>query len=106
MAFVHAGGMIHRRELSAGETLRLDAGCLVAMLPSVNYDIQMARGIKNAVFGGEGLFLATLRGPGTVWVQSLPFTRLAGRILSNIGPRGKGEGSVLGGLENIFESRD
>jgi len=108
MAFVHAGGTIQRRELARGETLRLDTGCLVAMLPSVDYDIQMARGIKNAVFGGEGLFLATLRGPGTVWVQSLPFTRLAGRILSNVGPTGKstGEGSLLGGLANIFEARD
>ena len=90
LAFVHAGGTIHRRELAAGQTLRLDTGCLVAMQPSIDYDIQMARGIKNAIFGGEGLFLATLRGPGTVWLQSLPFTRLAGRILANIGPRGKG----------------
>jgi len=106
MAFVHAGGMIHRRELQAGETLRLDTGCIVAMLPSVTYDIEMARGIKNAVFGGEGLFLATLRGPGTVWVQSLPFTRLAGRILSNVGPKGKGEGSLIGGLSTIFENRN
>ncbi len=105
IAFVHAGGTIHRRDLAAGETLRLDTGCLVALLPSVDYDIQMTGGIKNAVFGGEGLFLATLRGPGTIWVQSLPFTRLAGRILANVGPRGKGEGSVLGGLSTIFKSR-
>ena len=106
LAFVHAGGTIHRRDLARGETLRLDTGCLVALLPSVEYDIQMTGGIRNAVFGGEGLFLATLRGPGAVWLQSLPFTRLAGRILANVGPRGKGEGSVLGGLANIFESRD
>lgn len=105
IAFVHAGGTIHRRDLVAGETLRLDTGCLVAMQPSVDYDIQMTRGIKNAIFGGEGLFLATLRGPGTVWMQSLPFTRLAGRILANIGPGGKGEGSVLGGLSRMFKSR-
>ena len=105
IAFVHAGGTIHRRELGAGETLRLDTGCLVALQPSVDYDIQMVRGIKNAIFGGEGLFLATLKGPGTIWVQSLPFTRLAGRILANIGPRGKGEGSVIGGLSNLFERR-
>jgi len=105
MAFVHAWGMIHRMDLEAGQTLRLDTGCLVAFQPSVEYDIQMTGGFKNAVFGGEGLFLATLKGPGTVWVQSLPFARLAGRILANIGPRGKGEGSVLGGLSNIFESR-
>lgn len=106
MAFVHAGGTIHRCDLQSAQTLRLDTGCLVAFQPSVDYDIQMTGGIKNAVFGGEGLFLATLRGPGTVWVQSLPFTRLAGRILANVGPKGKGEGSVLGGLSTIFESRD
>ncbi|MGD2108080.1 MAG: TIGR00266 family protein [Phycisphaerae bacterium] len=106
MAFVHAGGTIHRVELEARQTLRLDTGCLVALQPSVDYDIQMTGGFKNAIFGGEGLFLATLRGPGTVWVQSLPFTRLAGRILANVGPRGKGEGSVLGGLSTIFESSD
>ena len=105
IAFVHAGGTIHRRELGAGETLRLDTGCLVALQPSVDYDIQMVRGIKNAIFGGEGLFLATLKGPGTIWLQSLPFTRLAGRILANIGPRGKGEGSVIGGLSNLLERR-
>ncbi len=106
IAFVHAGGTIHRRELGADETLRLDTGCLVALQPSVDYDIQMTGGFKNTIFGGEGLFLATLRGPGTVWLQSLPFTRLAGRILANVGRRGKGEGSVLGGLSNIFESRN
>ncbi len=105
IAFVHAGGTIHRRELKAGETLRLDTGCLVALQPSVDYDIQMTGGFKNAIFGGEGLFLATLRGPGNVWLQSLPFTRLAGRILANVGPRGKGEGSLLGGLSTVFKSR-
>jgi len=105
LAFVHAGGTIHRMELEAGETLRLDTGCLVALTPQVTYDIQMVGGIKNSIFGGEGLFLATLTGPGTIWCQSLPFTRLAGRILANVGPRGKGEGSVLGGLQNIFKSR-
>ena len=90
IAFAHAGGTIQRRELTRGETLRLDTGCLVAMQPSVDYDIQAVRGIKNAVFGGEGLFLATLQGPGTVWIQSLPFTRFAGRVLANIGRGGKG----------------
>ena len=106
LAFVHAGGTIHRRELASGETLRLDTGCLVALQPTVDYDIQVASGIKNAIFGGEGLFLATLRGPGTVWVQSLPFTRLAGRILANFRPRGgKDEGSLIGGLSTLFESR-
>jgi len=106
LAFVHAGGTIHRRELAAGETLRMDTGCLVALQPSVDYDIQMTGGVKNMFLGGEGLFLATLRGPGTVWVQSLPFTRLAGRILAHLGPRrGKDEGSVLGGWSTLFESR-
>jgi uncharacterized protein (TIGR00266 family) len=105
-AFVHAGGTIHKIQLSQGQTLRLDTGCLVAMAPTINYDISMAGGIKNSIFGGEGLFLATLTGPGTVWAQSLPFTRLAGRVLANVGPKGKGEGSVLGGLANIFEAKD
>ncbi|MCH7813304.1 MAG: TIGR00266 family protein [Planctomycetes bacterium] len=105
IGFVHAGGAIHRIELAAAQTIRLDTGCLVALQPSVDYDIQMIGGIRNAVFGGEGLFLATLTGPGTVWIQSLPFTRLAGRILANIRPGGKstGEGSVLGGFARIFE---
>ncbi len=103
LAFVHAGGTVVQRELAAGETLRLDTGCLVALQPSVDYDIQTVGGIKNAVFGGEGLFLATLRGPGRIWLQSLPFSRLAGRLLSGFA-RKKGEGSVLGGLSNIFES--
>jgi len=104
LAFVHAGGTICRRELAAGETLRLDTGCLVAFQPSVNYDIQFASGIKNAVFGGEGLFLATLTGPGLVWMQSLPFSRLAGRMMAGYS-RGKGEGSVLGHLGNLLEQR-
>jgi len=107
LALLHAGGTIHRLDLPAGRTLRVDTGCLVAFQPGVDYDIQLQRGIKNAIFGGEGLFLATLRGPGTVWLQSLPFTRLAGRILANLRPGkgGKDEGSLLGGLANLFESR-
>ena len=106
LAFVHAGGTIHRIDLDSGEVLRIDTGCLVALQPSVDYDIQMSKGIKNAIFGGEGLFLATLRGPGAVWLQSLPFTRLAGRVLANIKPGGgKGEGSVLGGFATMFKSR-
>ncbi len=107
-AFVHAGGTIHKKQLATGETVRLDTGCLVALQPSVTYDIRMVGGIKNTIFGGEGIFLATLTGPGTVWVQSLPFTRLAGRVLANVGPRSKhkGEGSLLGGLSTIFESKD
>ncbi len=108
IAFAHAGGTIQRRELGNGETLRLDTGCLVALQPSVHYDIEMVGGIKNAIFGGEGLFLATLRGPGTIWIQSLPFTRLAGRILSNLpGRPGRGadQGSILGNFGNLFESK-
>ena len=104
MAFAHAGGTVVRRELAPGESMRLDTGCLVALQPSVDYDIQTVGGIKNAVFGGEGLFLATLRGPGRVWLQSLPFSRLAGRIVSGFATK-KGEGSGLGGLGNIFERR-
>ncbi len=108
IAFMHAGGTIQRSELEAGEVLRLDTGCLVALQPSVDYDIQFTGGVKNAIFGGEGLFLATLKGPGTVWIQSLPFSRLAGRILSNLRPArgGKDEGSLIGGLSTLFESRD
>lgn len=106
IAFAHAGGTIQRRELSSNETLRLDTGCLVALQPSVTYDIAMTGGIKNSIFGGEGLFLATLRGPGTIWVQSLPFSRLAGRVLANFRPgTGKDEGSLLGGLGSLFETK-
>lgn len=101
LAFMHAGGTIIKKELQPGETLKLDTGCLVALTKTVNYDIQMASGIKSALFGGEGLFLATLTGPGTVWLQSLPFSRLADRIYSASkagGGRGKDEGSLLGGI--------
>jgi uncharacterized protein (TIGR00266 family) len=104
LAFVHAGGTIVKRELAPGERLRLDTGCLVAFQPSVEYDIQMAGGIKTSLFGGEGLFLASLTGPGAVWMQSLPFARLAGRIAGSFSAaKGKGEGSILGGLGNLFE---
>ncbi len=105
LAFVHAGGTIQKRELRSSETLRLDTGCLVAFQPSVKYDIQLTGGIKNTLFGGEGLFLTTLTGPGSVWLQSLPFSRLAGRMLAGV-RSGKGEGSILGGLGNLFESHD
>ncbi len=100
LAFMHAGGTILRRELSVGETLRVDTGCLVALSPSVNYDIQFVGKVKTALFGGEGLFFATLSGPGTVWLQSLPFSRLASRIFAAAPQRGgsKEEGSVLGGI--------
>ncbi|MCA9245890.1 MAG: TIGR00266 family protein [Planctomycetales bacterium] len=105
IAIVHAGGTLMHRKLNAGETLRVDTGCIVAMTSSVDYDIQTVGGIKNTFFGGEGLFLATLTGPGDVWLQSLPFSRLAGRILSAApqgGGRDKGEGSLLGGLGDLM----
>lgn len=101
LAFVHSGGTILSRELAAGETLRVDTGCLVAFESTVGYDIQMVKGIKTMFFGGEGLFFATLTGPGRIWLQSLPFSRLAKRVLSAIPVRGKnrvGEGSILGDL--------
>ncbi|MEI3614100.1 TIGR00266 family protein [Pseudogracilibacillus sp. SO30301A] len=104
MAFIHAGGTIHKRQLEAGETLKVDTGCLVSMTGGVEYDIEFVKGIKTALFGGEGLFFATLRGPGTVWVQSLPFSRLASRVFAAAPERGgsKGEGSIAGGLFDIL----
>jgi uncharacterized protein (TIGR00266 family) len=105
LGFVHAGGTIVERELH-GETLRVDTGCLVAMTPGVDYDIERAGNLKSMFFGGEGLFLATLRGHGKVWLQSLPFSRLADRVIASAPRAGgsqKGEGSVLGGLGRIFE---
>ncbi len=99
IALIHAGGTLMERTLAPGETIRLDTGCLVALQPTVDYDIQTVGGIKNTLFGGEGLFLATLTGPGKVWLQSLPFSRLAGRVLANAtGAGGKDEGNVLGGI--------
>ena len=103
VAMVHAGGTLMRRTLKPGETLKLDTGCLVALQPSVTYDIQFVGGIKNSLFGGEGLFLATVTGPGEVWIQSLPFSRLAGRVLSaGVGVTHKDEGSLLGGLGTLI----
>jgi uncharacterized protein (TIGR00266 family) len=100
-AFVHCGGAVIKRELQAGETLRLDTGCLVAFAPSVSYDIQFVGGFKNALFGGEGLFLANLKGPGIVYIQSLPFSRIADRILAASSWGGRREESRgLGGLFN------
>lgn len=106
LVFVHAGGTIYQRDLAPNETLRVDTGCIVAFQPSVDYDIQMVGGIKTALFGGEGLFFATLRGPGRVWLQSLPFSRLAGRIYAAAPQTGRGgreEGSVLGGLGRLLD---
>jgi len=105
-AFVHAGGTLHERTLAPGETLRVDTGCIVGFQPSIDYDIQLVGGIKTAFFGGEGLFLATLRGPGKIWLQSLPFSRLAGRIVAAAPQTGRGgreEGSVLGGLGRLID---
>jgi uncharacterized protein (TIGR00266 family) len=104
--FVNAGGAHEERTLAAGETLRVDTGCIVALQPSVDYDIQMVGGIKSALFGGEGLFFATLRGPGKVWLQSLPFSRLASRIYAaapQTGGRRREEGSILGTLGNLLD---
>lgn len=104
MAFVHAGGTIVRKELK-GETLRVDTGCLVAMSPSIDYSIERAGGLKSMIFGGEGIFLATLRGTGTVLLQSLPFSRLADRVLQNMPSQGgkqTGEGSMLGEVGRLL----
>jgi uncharacterized protein (TIGR00266 family) len=106
LAFVHAGGTLYERNLAPGEMLRVDTGCIVAFQPSVDYDIQMVGGIKSALFGGEGLFFATLRGPGKVWLQSLPLSRLAGRIVAaapQTGRGGRDEGSVLGGIGRLLD---
>lgn len=105
-AFVHAGGTLEERTLAPGEVLRVDTGCIVAMQPSIDYDIQLAGGIKTMFFGGEGMFFATLRGPGKVWLQSLPFSRLASRIYAaapQTGGGGREQGSILGGLGNLLD---
>ncbi len=105
-AFIHAGGTLYERNLAPGELLRVDTGCIVAFQPSVDYDIQMVGGIKSALFGGEGLFFATLRGPGRIWLQSLPLSRLAGRIVAAAPQTGRGgreEGSMLGGIGRLLD---
>lgn len=101
MAFMHACGHIVERELMPGELLKIDTGCIVGFTSTVSYDIQFVGGIKNAVFGGDGVFFATLRGPGTVWIQSLPVSRLASRILAYGTVKSREEGSILGGLGNL-----
>ena len=102
--FVQMGGTIVERELAAGEEIHVDTGCLAAYTPSVDFDLIMAGGVKSVFFGGEGLFFARLRGPGKVWIQSLPFSRLAGRMLAAAGGTGgnRGEGSVLGSLGDLI----
>jgi uncharacterized protein (TIGR00266 family) len=105
-AFVHAGGTLHERTLGAGEMVRVDTGCIVAFQPSVNYEIEYVGKIKSALFGGEGLFFATLRGPGRVWLQSLPLSRLANRIIAavpGLTRGGREEGSILGGLGGLLD---
>ena len=105
-AFIHAGGTIYQRDLGPGEILRVDTGCIVAFQPQVDFDIQFVGKIKSALFGGEGLFFATLRGPGRIWLQSLPFSRMANRILAaapSAGGRGREEGSILGGLGRLID---
>ena len=104
LAFMHAGGYITEKTLKPGEHLRVDTGCLVAYSQTVDFDIVFVKGVKNVLFGGEGLFFASLIGPGKVWVQSLPFNRLADRIMSKAGSYGgKEEGSVLGGLGKVLD---
>ncbi len=107
MTFIHAGGTVVERRLEAGQTLHVDTGCVAAFEPTVDFDIQQAGGIKTSLFGGEGLFFARLRGPGRIWLQSLPFSRLAGRMLQaapqNAGGRRQGEGSILGGLGDLLD---
>lgn len=103
MAFVHSGGHVIEKELQAGELLKVDTGCIVAFLSTVSYDIQFVGGVKNTLFGGEGMFYATLRGPGKVWIQTLPISRLAGRILAYGTGSRREEGSILGGLGNLLD---
>lgn len=102
MSFIHAGGHVFHRDLQPGELLKIDTGCLVGFTKDVNYDIEFVKGIRNKIFGGEGFFFATLRGPGRVWIQTLPVSRLASRILS-YGHNRKEEGSVLGGIGNLLD---
>lgn len=103
MAFMHAGGHVFERQLQPGELIQIDTGCLVGYTQGVDFDIQFIGGIRNKIFGGEGIFFATLRGPGKVWIQTLPVSRLASRILSyGVGPR-REEGSILGGLGNLLD---
>jgi uncharacterized protein (TIGR00266 family) len=102
-AFMHAGGHVFERNLGAGEVLKVDTGCVVAYTQQIEFDIQFVGGIKNTIFGGEGLFFATLRGPGKVWLQTLPISRLASRILSYGTVKRKEEGSILGGIGNLLD---
>ncbi|MAJ31349.1 MAG: TIGR00266 family protein [Flavobacteriaceae bacterium] len=106
LAFVHAGGTLAHKVLAPGEVMKVDTGCIVGFSQNIDYNIEFVGGIKNTLFGGEGLFFATLKGPGTVFIQSLPFSRLASRVFAAVPHTGgsrKGEGSILGGLGNILD---
>ncbi len=106
LGFIHAGGTMAKKTLQPGEVLKVDTGCIVGFTKEVEYDIEFVGGIKNSIFGGEGLFFATLKGPGTVYIQSLPFSRLAGRVLAmapRTGKGSKGEGSILGGIGDLLD---
>lgn len=106
LAFVHAGGTMHKKTLAPGEVLKVDTGCIVGFTKDIDYDVEFVGGIKNTIFGGEGLFFATLRGPGNVYIQSLPFSRLAARVLAlapQTGSKRRGEGSILGGIGDILD---
>lgn len=106
MAFIHAGGTIVERTLEAGEKLQVDTGCIVAFTQGIDYDIEFVGGIRNTFFGGEGVFFASLKGPGKVWIQSLPFSRLADKVIASaprMGGKRKGEGSILGGLGDLLD---
>lgn len=105
LAFMHAGGTVYKRELKHGEKLRIDTGCLVAMTKDINYDVEFVGKVKTALFGGEGLFFATLEGHGTVWIQSLTLSRLAARLTSPAA-QSTGEGSVLGGLGRLLDGKE
>ena len=107
LCFIHAGGTIIKKELRPGQKLKVDTGCLVAMTKDVSYDIEFIGGVKNTLFGGEGIFFASLTGPGDVWIQSLPFSRLASKVFASAPQtygNQKGEGSILGSLGNLFEN--
>lgn len=106
IVFINAGGTVVKKTLVPGQTIKIDTGCLVAMTKDINYDIQFVGGIKNSLFGGEGLFFATLTGPGDVWIQSLPFSKLAAKVFSSApqtGGRSVDQGSVIGSIGNLFE---
>jgi uncharacterized protein (TIGR00266 family) len=108
LCFAHAGGYVMKRDLNPGEVLKIDTGCVVAYTPTIDFDIEFIKGIRNWMFGGEGLYFARLTGPGTVWIQTLPISRLASRLYQYAPQTGgrKEEGSLLGGLGNLLDGRE